>query len=82
MPTSIGSISYRLTLLVFHKGVSHERDLEKKQAALFSILKEMDSVLVAYSGGVDSSFLMWAAVQALGAEKVTAATAKSPIYVE
>jgi uncharacterized protein len=42
----------------------------------------MGSVAVAYSGGVDSSYLLWAAVQALGAGSVTAATARSPIYVE
>jgi uncharacterized protein len=38
--------------------------------------------MVAYSGGVDSSFLLWSAVRALGPERVIAATAKSPIYVE
>ncbi len=59
-----------------------EKQLSQKQSALFAIVKEMGSVLVAYSGGVDSSFLLWAAAQALGAEKVIAATAKSPIYVE
>ncbi|MBN2084019.1 MAG: ATP-dependent sacrificial sulfur transferase LarE [Anaerolineales bacterium] len=56
--------------------------LDKKQAALFAILKEMGSVLVAYSGGVDSSFLLWAAGRTLGVEKVAAATAQSPIYAE
>jgi pyridinium-3,5-biscarboxylic acid mononucleotide sulfurtransferase len=56
--------------------------LAEKQSALFAILKDMGSVLVAYSGGVDSSFLLWAAAQALGRENVTAATAQSPIYVE
>lgn len=59
-----------------------DTQLDKKQTALSAILKEMGSVLVAYSGGVDSSFLLWSAVQALGAEKVVAATAQSPIYVE
>jgi uncharacterized protein len=56
--------------------------LDKKQGELFAIVKEMGSVLVAYSGGVDSSFLLWSAAQALGADKVIAATAQSPIYIE
>jgi uncharacterized protein len=62
--------------------VVDEKQLPLKQAALLALLKGTGPVLVAYSGGVDSSFLLWSAVQSLGAEKVTAATAKSPIYVE
>ena len=52
---------------------------DEKRAKLASILKEMGSVLVAFSGGVDSSFLLAAAVDALG-EKVVAATARSELY--
>ena len=57
-------------------------ELERKQTALQKILRQLGSAMVAYSGGVDSSLLLWEAVQALGPEKVVAATAQSPIYIE
>ncbi len=50
--------------------------LEQKQAALFALLKDMGRVIVAYSGGTDSAYLAWAAVQALG-ENAVAITADS-----
>ncbi len=51
-------------------------DLDAKRAALESLLREMDSVVVAYSGGVDSAYLAVAAHRALGARSL-AVTADS-----
>ncbi len=47
-----------------------------KQDRLLSILRAMDRVIVAYSGGTDSAYLAWAAHQALG-ENAVAITADS-----
>ena len=41
-------------------------DLEQKSALLHDTLRDLGSVLVAYSGGTDSAFLAFAAHQALG----------------
>ena len=51
-----------------------------KQEQLFSILRSMDRVLVAYSGGTDSAYLAWAANRVLGADAlaVTADSASIP----
>jgi uncharacterized protein len=50
-----------------------------KEAALFERLRASERLLVAFSGGVDSSYLAWAAHEALG-DDALAVTAVSPSY--
>ncbi|MDQ3646016.1 MAG: ATP-dependent sacrificial sulfur transferase LarE [Actinomycetota bacterium] len=50
----------------------------EKQQALTELLRELDPVVVAYSGGVDSSYLAAVAHDALGADRAVAVTAVSP----
>ncbi|MBF0121293.1 MAG: ATP-dependent sacrificial sulfur transferase LarE [Desulfobacterales bacterium] len=54
-------------------------DLEKKKEELTLSLKALDSLLIGFSGGVDSTFLLAVAHQVLK-EKVIAVTSSSPIH--
>ena len=51
-----------------------------KLKKLEKVLQKMNKVLIAYSGGADSTFLIKVAVDTLGKENVLAVTAKSPTY--
>jgi uncharacterized protein len=52
--------------------------LAERLSLLDARLRGLGSVLVAFSGGADSAFLLAAAVRALGPDRVVAATAVSP----
>jgi len=53
-------------------------NLNKKYELLKQLLHKFGRVVVAYSGGVDSTFLLKAAVDTLGTENVLACIAKGP----
>lgn len=55
-------------------------NLEEKYAKLTSIVRETGSAVVAFSGGVDSTFLLRVACDVLGPDRVVAFTATSPTY--
>ena len=56
-------------------------NLRRREAALLERLGELPSLVVAYSGGVDSAYLAWAAHQVLG-PRALAITADSESYPE
>jgi uncharacterized protein len=53
--------------------------LDAKERRLYELLADFDSLIVAFSGGVDSAYLGWAATQSLGASALCV-TAESPSY--
>ena len=59
-----------------------DQSVEEKFARLKEILGSMEGVVVAYSGGVDSTLLLRVAKESLGEEHVIAVTARSPLYPE
>lgn len=62
-------------------GGTSAAELESRRAALLERLRRLPSLVVAYSGGVDSAYLALAATEALG-DRVLCVTADSPSYPE
>ena len=56
-----------------------DQALREREAALYRRLESLPSLIVAYSGGVDSAFLAWAATRALG-DRALSVTADSASY--
>ena len=54
-------------------------NLDTKSRRLHEVLSGVDSIIVAFSGGVDSAYLAWAATEALGSSALCV-TADSPSY--
>ena len=70
--------------LVAIQGIDKKLDpaqLLLKEEHLVTILRDMQRVLIAYSGGTDSAYLAWAAKKALG-DNAIAITADSPSIPE
>ncbi len=56
-----------------------DQALREREAALYRRLEALPSLMVAYSGGVDSAFLAWAATRVLG-DRALSVTADSASY--
>jgi uncharacterized protein len=60
--------------------LSRDADAKAREARLVSWLKDAGSVLIGFSGGVDSAYLACVAVDALGSDRVLAVIGRSPSY--
>jgi pyridinium-3,5-biscarboxylic acid mononucleotide sulfurtransferase len=77
-PTRTGSANEQATEAVNMKGMLTEgADLAERESQLHAELRQLGRILVAYSGGVDSAYLAWAAHQSLG-NNMLALIADSP----
>ncbi len=65
--------------LAFHSNAPAEAAALEKQERMLASLRQLDSLLVAFSGGADSAYLAWAAHRALG-PRALAVTALSPSF--
>lgn len=61
------------------KELTEHQELLKKEKQIEELLAGLDRVLIAFSGGVDSSYLLAKAVQVKGSEQVMAVTVKSAL---
>jgi uncharacterized protein len=67
-----------MTLQINKLNINVEPELEAKAARLVAVFNSMESVLVAYSGGVDSALVLKVAHETLGPDRAAGCLAISP----